>query len=55
MRLRTSDFKDTARDIYKNATIEKLALIRFILQREEKVSNHLRASEVNLEVCMGVN
>jgi hypothetical protein len=50
LRLWTSMFEDTAKEIYKNATLEKLALIRFVLQREEAALHHLHTSEVYLKV-----
>ncbi|KAH9924372.1 hypothetical protein B0H21DRAFT_797293 [Amylocystis lapponica] len=36
---------DTARDIYKNATVEKLALLRFLTDREKKLQGSQQESE----------
>jgi hypothetical protein len=42
---------DLARDIYQNATIEKIALIRFILDREKKSAQYDEQLNQRIPVC----
>ena len=44
-------FSDLARDIYQNATIEKIALIRFILDREKKTAQYDEQLNQRIPVC----
>jgi hypothetical protein len=44
-------FSDLARDIYQNATIEKIALIRFILDREKKSAQYDEQLNQRIPVC----
>lgn len=44
-------FSDLARDIYQNATIEKIALIRFVLDREKKTAQYDEQLNQRIPVC----
>jgi hypothetical protein len=44
-------FSDLARDLYQNATIEKIALIRFILEREKKTAQYDEQLNQRIPVC----
>lgn len=41
---------DSARDIYKNATMEKIALLRFLTERERATEVYMRSWEGHLAV-----
>lgn len=43
-------YLDTARDVYKNATLEKIELIRALLEREKASADHLQTWNVRLSV-----
>ena len=43
-------YLDTAKDIYRNATVEKIALIRFLMAREKTTDQNLRIWEHHLQV-----
>jgi predicted membrane-bound dolichyl-phosphate-mannose-protein mannosyltransferase len=45
---------DTAKDIYKNATLEKIALLRFLLVREKSAATNMHAWENHLTVSLFV-
>ena len=47
-------FSDLARDIYQNATIEKIALIRFILDREKKTAQYDEQLNQRIPVCTAI-
>ena len=46
-----SFFSDLAKDMYQNATIEKIALIRFILDREKKTAQYDEQLNQRIPVC----
>ena len=45
-------FIDTARDIYKNATLEKTALIRLLISREKATEKIIASWDHRLIVCI---